>query len=104
MATSQTIGCYLKATLEKGLIINPVDNEYLRTDIYVDAAFANGWGTKLGTNLDSVKSRTGYIIKIANNPIIWVSRLQSTIATSTIESEYTAMSMELRAAISYQKL
>jgi hypothetical protein len=31
--------------------------------------------------------------------VLWVSKLQSTIATSTMESEYTALSMVLRAAI-----
>ena len=36
---------------------------------------------------------------IANCPIIWVSKLQTTVATSTMESEYTAMSMALRACI-----
>ena len=36
---------------------------------------------------------------IANCPVIWVSKLQTTVATSTMESEYTAMSMALRAVI-----
>ena len=50
------IGRYLKGTLDKGLILTPIDAESLRTDVYVDAAFACGWGTELGTNPDSVKS------------------------------------------------
>ena len=50
------IGGYLKGTLDKGLIFTPIDAESLRTDVYVDAAFACGWGTELGTNPDSVKS------------------------------------------------
>jgi len=53
----------------------------------------------VGANPDSVKSRTGYIIEITNCPVIWVSKLQTTIATSTMESEYTALSMALRPAI-----
>ena len=81
------------------MIFKPVDPESLRTDVYVDAAFACGWGTELGTNLDSVKSRTGYIIEIENCPVIWVSKLQSTVVTSTMESEYTAMSMAMQSAI-----
>ena len=89
------IGRYLKGTLDKGLIFKPVNAESLRTDVYVDTALACGWGTELGTNPDSVKSRTGYIIEIANCPVIWVSKLQSTVATSTMESEYTAMSMAM---------
>ena len=32
-------------------------------------------------------------------PVIWCSKLQPCIATSTMESEYTALSMSLRAAI-----
>ena len=32
-------------------------------------------------------------------PVIWCSNLQPCIATSTMESEYTALSMSLRAAI-----
>ena len=65
----------------------------------MDAAFASGWGTELGTNPDSVKSRTGYIIEVLGCPVVWCSKLQPRIATSTMESEYTALSMSLRAAI-----
>ena len=93
------IGQYLKGTLDKGLIFKPVDAESLQIDVYVDVVFACGWGTELGTNLDSIKSRTGYIIKIANCPVIWVLKLQSTVATSTMKSEYTAMSMAMRSVI-----
>lgn len=69
------------------------------TKPYVDAAFACGWGTELGTNPDSVKSRTGYLIEVMGCTVIWCSKLQTSIATSTMESEYTALSMALRAAI-----
>ena len=93
------IGWYLKETLDKGLILNPIDTESLWTDVYVDAAFACGWGNELGTNPDSVKSRTGYIANIADCPVIWVWKLQSTVATSTMESEYTAMSMAMRSMV-----
>ena len=94
------IGQYLKGTLDEGIIMKPnLDEGNLKMDIYVDTAFASGWGTKLGTNPDPVKSRTGYIIFIADCPVLWCSKLQECIACSTIESEYTALSMALRAAI-----
>ena len=32
-------------------------------------------------------------------PVLWVARLQTSIATSTMESEYTGLSMALCAAI-----
>mmetsp|Transcript_49248 Transcript_49248/g.50021 ORF Transcript_49248/g.50021 Transcript_49248/m.50021 type:complete len:182 (+) Transcript_49248:1001-1546(+) len=47
----------------------------------------------------TVSNLERYIIEIANCPVISVSKLQTTIATSTMESEYTAMSMALRSAI-----
>ena len=66
----------------------------------VNTAFACSWGTKQGTNPDSVKSRTGYIIKVMGCLVVWCSKLQVSIATSTsMESEYTALSMALCAAI-----
>jgi hypothetical protein len=96
----ERIGRYLKGTLNKGLILRPNLNESIfKMDVYVDAAFASGWGTELGSNPDSVKSRTGFIIEVMGCSVIWCSKLQPCIATSTMESEYTALSMALRAAI-----
>jgi hypothetical protein len=93
------LGRYLKGTAAKGIILQPINLNKLNIDVYVDAAFACGWGSECGTNPESVKSRTGYIIEVAGCPVLWVSKMQSTIATSTMESEYTALSMALRAAI-----
>jgi hypothetical protein len=87
-----------KWPLYDGHSTNPVKSIEYRW-VYVDAAFACGWGSACGTNPESVKSRTGYIIEVTGCPVLWVSKLQSTTATSTMESEYTALSMALRAAI-----
>jgi hypothetical protein len=96
----ERIGRYLKGTIEKGLILKPnLKETTFSIDVYVDAAFASGWGTELETNPDSVKSRTGYIVEVMGCSVIWCSKLQPCIATSTMESEYTALSMSLRAAI-----
>lgn len=55
----EPIGLYLKGTSTQGLILRPTDFEprtdRFKLDIYVNAAFACGWGTELGTNPDSVK-------------------------------------------------
>eukprot|EP00536_Pseudo-nitzschia_multiseries_P006738 jgi/Psemu1/15951/gm1.15951_g len=93
--------------LDRWLILRPTFDGTLDVDVDVDvdAAFTHGWRTEEGTkNPGSVKSCTGYPIEIeeiAGCPILWVSKLQSTIATtSTMESEYTALStMALGAAI-----
>jgi hypothetical protein len=37
------------------------------------------------------RSTTGYMIFAAGGPISWQSKLQTTVATSSIESEYMAM-------------
>ncbi len=38
-----------------------------------------------------VKSRTGYVIMVANCPIMWQSKLQSETALSTMEAEIVAL-------------
>lgn len=68
-------------------------------DVYVDADFAGGWGFEDPTDPACVRSRTGYIIEIMGCPVVWKSKLQTDIATSTMEAEYSALSMAMRAAI-----
>jgi hypothetical protein len=43
-----------------------------------------------------VKSRTGYVLTLGSAPILWVSKLQTEIALSTLESEYIALSQGMR--------
>lgn len=94
------IGQYLKGTSDKGLIFRPKPlSSTFDTDIYVDADFAGGWGYEDPTDPACVKSRTGFIIEIMGCPIQWMSKLQPNIATSTMEAEYTALSIALRTAI-----
>ena len=50
------IGRHLKGTKDEGLIMKPKLLDTLNLDVFVDAAFASGWSTKLATNPDSVKS------------------------------------------------
>ncbi|KAG7343789.1 reverse transcriptase RNA-dependent DNA polymerase [Nitzschia inconspicua] len=96
----ERIGQYLKSTTNKGLILKPTPlvNTF-NTDIYVDADFAGGWGYEDPSDPACVKSRTGFVIEIMGCPIQWLSKLQPNIATSTMEAEYTALSIALRAAI-----
>ena len=96
----ERIGSYLKGTSDKGLILQPVPlKDQYNINIYVDAAFTSGWGTELGTNPDSVKSQTRYIIEVVGCAVVWCSKLQTCIAISTMDSEYTALSMTLHAVI-----
>jgi hypothetical protein len=96
----ERIGQYLKRTANEGMILRPITStdEFI-IDIYVDSDFAGGWGYEDSGDPACVKSRTGFIIECLGCPMSWKSKLQTDIATSTMEAEYSALSMALRAAI-----
>jgi len=58
--------------------------------------FAGGWDPGDAMNADNVYSQTGYVIRYAGCPIYWQSKLQMEIALSTAETEYIALSQDLR--------
>ena len=70
---------YLRATAERGIRYTGDD---LRVYAYSDADWAG--------DLNSRRSTTGYVVYAAGGPIAWQSKLQTTIAVSTMEAEYMA--------------
>ena len=50
---------------------------------YVDDNFADGWDQSYADNVESVGSRTGYIIKYVGCSVLWCSKLQTEVALST---------------------
>lgn len=69
-------------------------------EIYVDADFAGNWDPSLaGEDIDTARSRHGYIITYAGVPLLWKSQMQGEIALSSTESELIGMSMALRVGI-----
>jgi hypothetical protein len=97
----------LKLTQDKGLILRPTiceESGELLIDCYVDADLAGLWGYEDRNDASSVKSRTRYVINIANCPVIWKSKLQSCIASSTMEAEYNALSMAMRDVLPLRNL
>ena len=84
------IGRYLKGTLDKGLILKP--SKDFQIDCYPDADFAGLWTRDDKQDPHCVRSRTGYVINLANCPVLWKSKLQTEIALSTMEAEYVALS------------
>jgi hypothetical protein len=88
---------YLKATGDKHLILHPKSHKGgLDIECYLDADFAGLWGYEDTQNPSCVKSRTEYVIFIDDCPVLWVSRLQTYIATSTMEAEYSALPTAMR--------
>jgi Reverse transcriptase (RNA-dependent DNA polymerase) len=93
---------YLKKTQDQGFYLRP--NSSQTVDCYVDADFAGNFSAELPDNPESVKSRTGYLILYRGSPLLWVSKLQSLIALSTMEAEYVALSQSMRDLIPIREL
>jgi hypothetical protein len=98
----KTILRYLKKTFDRGTEVTP--SKTFDLQLYVDADFGGLFGQEDDRNPDSVRSRTGYIIKLANWPILYKSVLQTNLSQSTLEAEYTALSFALRTLLPFKWL
>ena len=83
------IGRYLKATRDRGLILRPSSD--LKIDAFPDADFAGLYGYEKISNPEVVKSRTGFLMNVCECPVVWVSKLQTETALSTMEAEIIAL-------------
>ncbi|MBW0478884.1 hypothetical protein O181_018599 [Austropuccinia psidii MF-1] len=72
---------YLRGTKEMGILINK-SNVSSQLKCFVDAS----WGR------EGNQSTHGYVIMHSTNPVGWQSKRQLTIASSTAQSEYMALS------------
>lgn len=93
---------YLKGTSAQGLLLRPTAE--LRLDTHVDSDYAGLWRQEDDQNPICVKSRTGFVISLANCPLLWQSKLQGHIALSTMEAEYIALSTSMRSLIPLKSL
>ena len=93
----KTIIRYLSGSIDQGVIYKRPEN--LCLDCYVDADFAGLYGRDPPESPTCVKSRTGYIISVGGCYLLCKSQLQTTIALSTSEAEYGALSQAMRAVI-----
>ena len=89
---------YLRNTKDDGIILKPDSDKAI--EAYADADFAGNWN-KVEAPFDSntARSRTGYLITFLGCPITWCSKLQTTIALSSTEAEYVALSHSMRDVI-----
>ena len=88
------LGRYLRGTKNEGMILTPNPKKGL--EVYVDADFSGNWCKTESADRDTARSRHGYVIMYAGCPITWKSQLQTEIALSSTESEYTGLSYALR--------
>jgi len=89
-------------TKDKGLYFG--SNTDIQLAAYADADFAGLWGIEEPQDPTSVKSRSGYLIRLGGCPIIWRSKLQTLIAVSTMEAEYISLSMCMRELIPLRRI
>jgi hypothetical protein len=73
---------YIKNTLDYGLTYS-CDSDISPT-AFVDADY--------GGCRDTQRSTSGYVFMMAGGPVTWSSKHQATVALSTVEAEYVAMS------------
>ena len=99
---SKRIWHYLKKTKDKSLVFTP--NGWNGIERYTDADFAGSWCREGADQFGLVLSRTGYILKFANFPIVWVSKVQTEIALSKTEAEYISLSQSMRYFIPLRKI
>ena len=99
--TLKRMGPYLLGMRDQGLIMDPT---VLDLEVFVDADFAGLWGAGDPADPISVRSRTGFIIRIASCPILKVSKLQTETAISTMMAEYIALSTALRDLIPIKRM
>ena len=98
------IGQCLKGTLDEGLILKPCSLDQLKLDVCVDSDFAGLYGKEKREDPDNVKSRTGFVINLNDCPIIWGSKLQDSIALSTMMAEHYALSHVMKEVLPLKDL
>ena len=82
---------YIKSTVDIGLIFKKDVANKQECIGYVNSDYT--W------DLDKRQSTMGYVFTLSQVPVSWHSTLQSTVALSTLEAEYMAMTEVMKEAI-----
>jgi hypothetical protein len=81
--------CYINGRSKNGITYKKGKNGIILVG-YVDA----DWG-----GAENRKSTTGYLFLLNNSPIFWTSKKQQTVALSSTEAEYVALTQATKEAI-----
>jgi len=93
---------YLKGTSDIGLVYSGGDKGNRSRDINITIEM---WtDADWGGDVTDRKSTTGYVVKVAGNTVSWATRKQHTVALSTAEAEYMALSAGLQEQLSIDQL
>ena len=88
---------YLQGTKDNVLVYNT--SKKLVVDCYADADFAGLWVHEYPQDPICYRSRTGFVVTFSNCPLLWVSKIQTEIAISTLHYEYLELSHSVRELI-----
>ena len=80
LAAAKRVLCYLNRTTTLGITYCPPP---MRLTGYSDANWAG--------DIDNRRSTTGYVVMINNGAVVWRRQLHPTVALSTMELEYMAL-------------
>lgn len=97
MIAAKRILRYLQGTKDMGLIYEGKSDS--KGGVLIGFSDSD-WGG----DIDTRRSTTGYLFTFDGNAITWGSRLQPTVALSSAESEYMAMSSAVQEAIHLRQL
>jgi hypothetical protein len=85
---------YIKPTIGYGILYNGIDQQ--PAFIHSDSDYGGDKSTR--------KSTTGMVSILAGGAVTWSSRLQRTVALSTMESEYMALALSVKEALWLSKI
>ena len=86
----KTILCYLKATRSIGITYGGEQGGDLVIKGYSDSDWAGDYATR--------KSTSGFIFMLNGGPVSWCSKRQATVALSSTEAEYVALTLAAKEA------
>src|SRR5436190_21577392 len=85
---------YLSRTKDRGMLYSKC--EALSLIGFSDSDFA--------ADVDTRRSTSGYIFKLSNGPVTWMSQRQTIVSLSTTEAEYIAACLTVKESIWIRKL
>ena len=86
---------YMRGTVDYGLVYSASDSKCILSG-YSDSDWAG--------DVDTRHSTSGYVFQVYGNTISWISKKQKTVARSTTEVEYVALSYATQEAIWLRRL
>ena len=91
---------YLRGTADIGLTYTGGEKTDRDINITIEMWTDADWGG----DLTDRKSTTGYVVKVAGNTVSWATKKQHTVALSTAEAEYMALSAGIQEQLSIDQL